>query len=409
MRILFSVSFLLSVSACTINAPQVEDVEGAALSVVDGRLEIDAKQVPVLTECEIGQLVSKTSAGWVCVGAGVTDVVVGAGLTGGGTGVSNVAVDFGNGASQVATGERATALEAGLTAAETTAADLTSRVSSAEGAATSLATRVSSAEGAATTLAVRVSTAEGKAVTLASDITELALEIADLVERLLEFEAPTVPPIIAQFRGEDIVDNTNLWPSDVGEAVIALSSQALVTSAGNSTASIQAGSASVSGGFGGGLGLTRIALPPSNFSVEMLVNSTGCIFTHGVDNTPMSLKVCIGPGGVTVNEGLVNILAVLPQGFPDMGLGTRVVHLVYVHGDTERRLYINGFPFSLSPHIAGPYQGGDAPLLLGEHNFAGNAGGVIIHDLVFHGLPLTQAEVRLSCRNSTPPLEFCLG
>ena len=536
MRILFSVSFLLSVSACTINAPQVEDVEGAALSVVDGRLEIDAKQVPVLTECEIGQLVSKTSAGWVCVGAGVTDVVVGAGLTGGGTGVSNVAVDFGDSASQVATGERATALEARLTAAESDVAAHNERLTAVDGSlaigeqlvplladcalgelvartevgwecvergvtnvvvgagltggGTGLSTVVVNfgdsasqvatgarakaledvliplsgslvigpvgptqqlvpllADCAAGKLVARtavgwecvergIAIEEGsglsksdsagvstlsvifgddasqvatgaRANALEDDARTLREEFDALVDRVDELEAPTVPSIIAQFSGEDINDVSNLWPSDDGATVIALSSQAVVTLAGNSIASIQAGSASVSGGFGGGLGLTRIALPPSNFSVEMLVNSTGCIFTHGVDNTPMSLKVCIGPGGVTVNEGLVNILAVLPQGFPDMGLGTRVVHLVYVHGDTARRLYINGFPISLSPHIAGPYQGGDAPLLLGEHNFAGNAGGVIIHDLVFHGLALTQAEVRLSCRNSTPPLDFC--
>ena len=545
MRILFSVSFLLSVSACTINAPQVEDVEGAALSVVDGRLEIDAKQVPVLTECEIGQLVSKTSAGWVCVDAGVTDVVAGAGLTGGGTGVSNVAVDFGNGASQVATGERATTLEARLTAAESDVAAHSERLTAVDGtltpvggslaigeqlvplladcalgelvartevgwecvergvtnvvlgagltgggtgvsnvavdfgdsasqvatgarakalednltplsgslaigpvgatqqlvplladcAAGALVARTAvgwecvergvtaieagsglskSGSAGVSTLSVIFGDAASQVATgaranaLEDDALRLRAEFDDLVLRVDVLEPPTVPLIIAKFRGEDINDVSNLWQSAGGEAVIALSSEALVTSAGN-TSSIRAGVLTGSGGFGGGLGLTRIALPPSNFSVEMLVNNTGCIFTHGLDSTPMSLKVCIGAaGGVTVTEGLVNIFTVPPPTLPDMGLGTRVVHLVYVHDDTGRRLYINGFLISLSPHIAGPYQGGDAPLLLGEHSFAAsNNTGVIIHDLVFHGVALTTDQVRTACASSTPRPDFC--
>ena len=533
MRILFSVSFLLSVSACTINAPQVEDVEGAALSVVDGRLEIDAKQVPVLTECEIGQLVSKTSAGWVCVGAGVTDVVVGAGLTGGGTGVSNVAVDFGDSASQVATGARATALEARLTAAESDVAAHDERLTAVDGslaideqlvplladcalgelvartavgwecvergvtnvvagaglteggtgvstvavdfgdsvsqvatgarakaledvltpqsgslvigpvgptqqlvplladcAAGKLVARTAvgwecvergvtaieagsglskSDSAGASTLSVifgdetsQVATG-ARAKALEDDALTLREEFDALVARVDEFEAPTVPSIIAQFRGEDINDESNLWPSDDDDdaTVIALSSQAVVTSAGNNIASIQAGGVSGSGGNGGGLGLTRIALPPSDFSVEMLVNSTGCIFTHGVENTPTSLTVCILHGMVSVNEAKVNITV---QAAPELNVGNAVVHLVYVHGALDRKIYINGRLFPLTPHINGPYQGGDAPLALGDQVAPGP---LIIHDLVFHGAALNAAQVHTSCADSTPKPSTC--
>lgn len=98
---------LAVVAGCTVNAPAPEDLSGDAIAVKDGRLVIDDTVVPVVAECAEGQAIVRAANGWSCVDL-AAGTIVGAGLLVAG---ETISVDFGDGATQVATGERVVAAE----------------------------------------------------------------------------------------------------------------------------------------------------------------------------------------------------------------------------------------------------------------------------------------------------------
>ena len=85
---------------CTVSAPPAEDLQGNGFNVEGGVLSVDDTKVPVVDACEDGQAVVRSGAGWACV-ALADGTVAGDGLIVSGTTIS---VDFGDGATQVASG-----------------------------------------------------------------------------------------------------------------------------------------------------------------------------------------------------------------------------------------------------------------------------------------------------------------
>ena len=108
---------------CTINAPPAEELSGDALKVTDGKLQIDDTRVPVVAECSAGQVVARSAddQAWECVTVQSTTISAGSGstVTQGEAGDFNVAVAFGDAATEAATGARALALEGRMGLVET--------------------------------------------------------------------------------------------------------------------------------------------------------------------------------------------------------------------------------------------------------------------------------------------------
>ena len=135
-RLIFSAVVATGVAdvvGCTVNAPPPEDLSGDALTVSKGRLQIDSDKVPVVTEpCTEGQTVVRSADGWACAPV-VVGVSAGPGLSGGGAGDVSLAVDFGDGDTEVANGARTLALESAAAATSSNVADLDGRVTDLEG------------------------------------------------------------------------------------------------------------------------------------------------------------------------------------------------------------------------------------------------------------------------------------
>ena len=390
-RLIFSAVVATGVAdvvGCTVNAPPPEDLSGDALTVSKGRLQIDSDKVPVVTEpCTAGQTVVRAADGWACAPA-VLGVSAGAGLGGGGAGDVSLAVDFGDGDSQVASGARTLALETAAAASTTDVANLDDRVVTLEGQG--LDARVAGLEGQG--LDARVETLEGQSL----DDRVATLEGQGLDARVVELEEqlavlPT-PTIIAAY---DVNSrNGTLWEpiGGVGEPLFLGTDIGTVQIAGPPSVS---GIGRVSGGGavgGGPLGQRLLVLPARDFAIEMVAQGSEQIFVHGADG--LSLQVS---GTEVVVREFGRDLRFTPPAFSSSSPN----HLVYVHTATdERQFFVNGERITTSStgRWTGPYLGERGVFSLGSR-FAGAAGSSPVYfKVVIHGAAPNAAAVFTACK-----------
>ena len=377
-RLIFSAVVATGVAdvvGCTVNAPPPEDLSGDALTVSKGRLQIDSDKVPVVTEpCTAGQTVVRGADGWACAPA-VLGVSAGAGLGGGGAGDVSLAVDFGDGDSQVASGARTLALETAAAVTTTDVANLDDRVVTLEGQG--LDARVETLEGQS--LDDRVAGLEGQG---------LDARVETLEEQLAVL--PT-PAIIAAYDRDS--RSGSVWNAiGVGEPLFLGTDVGLVSIAGPPVVS---GIGRVAGGgaIGGGpLGQRLLVLPARDFAIDLVVQGSEQLFVHGADG--LSLQVS---GSEVVVREFGRELRFTPPAFSSSSPN----HLVYVHTATdERQFFVNGERITTSStgRWTGPYLGERGVFSLGSR-FAGAAGSSPVYfKVVIHGAAPNAAAVFTACK-----------
>jgi hypothetical protein len=363
------------VVGCTVNAPPPEDLSGDALTVSKGRLQIDSDKVPVVTEpCTEGQSVVRSADGWACAPV-VVGVSAGPGLSGGGAGDVSLAVDFGDGDSQVASGARTLALESAAAATTSNVADLDDRVVTLEGQG--LDARVEALEGQS--LDDRVAGLEGQG---------LDARVETLEEQLAVLPTPT---IIAAY---DVNSrNGTLWNAiGVGEPLFLGTDIGSVQIAGPPPVS---GIGRVSGGGavgGGPLGQRLLVLPARDFAIEMVAQGSEQIFVHGTDG--LSLQVF---GTEVVVREFGRDLRFTPPAFSSSSPN----HLVYVHTATdERQLFVNGTRIAQSSASGwtGPYLGERGVFSLGSRSAGAAGSSPVYFKVVIHGAAPNAAAVFTACK-----------
>ena len=388
-RLIFSAVVATGVAdvvGCTVNAPPPEDLSGDALTVSKGRLQIDSDKVPVVTEpCTEGQTVVRSADGWACAPT-VLGVSAGAGLSGGGAGDVSLAVDFGDGDTEVASGARTLALETAAAVTTADVANLGDRVVTLEGQG--LDDRVATLEGQG--LDARVVELEGQSL----DDRVATLEGQGLDARVVELEEqlavlPT-PTIIAAY---DVNSRSGtLWNAiGVGEPLFLGTDVGRVDIAGPPAVD---GIGRVSGGGavgGGPLGQRLLELPARDFAIELVVQGGEQIFVHGTDG--LSLQV-VGTE-VVVREFGRDLRSTAPA-FSSSSPN----HLVYVHTATdERQFFVNGQSITTSStgRWTGPYLGERGVFSLGSR-LAGAAGSSPVYfKVVIHGAAPNAASVLAAC------------
>ena len=427
---------------CTINAPPAEELSGDALKVTDGKLQIDDTRVPVVAECSAGQVVARSAddQAWECVTVPSTNVSAGSGstVTQGEAGDFNVAVAFGDAATEAATGARALALEGrmglvetglgeaktslgaadtaidgrldiaeadidGLTlslgAAEADIDDLTPRLGAAEadidgltvdlGAAESaIDGRLDTAEAGIAAAKDRLDTLQDRALIEYSSVcNESAVGVFNLEAGILSFcdgedfrtieVAPLPPPeLVAQFTLASFLRvPSKTWPNVVvGGPEMFIGSRVVVGNLGNGPPNGVINSPASSSP----LAHMILELPLRNFSIEIVASgSGGLLFTHAPDGLSFSWNSCQGCERVITESG-APLRFIAPQGASVDPASIR--HFLYVHeADDARILYENGLQtsetsVSTNP-VTAPWQG---PYLGGRGIFSlgGNATNV---------------------------------
>ena len=389
-RLIFSAVVATGVAdvvGCTVNAPPPQDLSGDALTVSKGRLQIDSDKVPVVTEpCTEGQTVVRSADGWACAPT-VLGVSAGAGLSGGGAGDVSLAVDFGDGDTEVASGARTLALETAAAVTTADVANLGDRVVTLEGQG--LDARVAGLEGQG--LDARVETLEGQSLDDRVATLEgqgLDARVETLEEQLAVLPTPT---IIAAY---DVNSrNGTLWEpiGGVGEPLFLGTDIGTVQIAGPPSVS---GIGRVSGGGavgGGPLGQRLLVLPARDFAIEMVAQGSEQIFVHGADG--LSLQVF---GTEVVVREFGRELRFTPPAFSSSSPN----HLVYVHTATdERQFFVNGERITTSStgRWTGPYLGERGVFSLGSR-LAGAAGSSPVYfKVVIHGAAPNAASVLAAC------------
>jgi hypothetical protein len=357
-----SVAGVAGVVGCTVNAPPPEDLSGDALTVSKGRLQIDSDKVPVVTEpCTEGQSVVRSADGWACAPV-VAGVSAGPGLSGGGAGDVSLAVDFGDGDTEVANGARTLALESAAAATSSDVADLDDRVETLEGQ--SLDDRVTELEG------------QG-----------LEERVTDLEEQLAVLPTPT---IIAAY---DVNSRSGtLWNAiGVGEPLFLGTDVGIVAIAGPPPVS-GIGRLPGGGAVGGGpLGQRLLELPARDFAIELVVQGSDQIFIHGSDG--LGLQVF---GTEVVVREFGRDLRFAPPAFSTSSPN----HFVYVHkANDERELFINGerLTSSSSGRWTGPYLGERGVFSLGSRSAGAAGSSPVYFKVVIHGDAQNAAAVLAAC------------
>ena len=442
---------------CTINAPPAEELSGDALKVTDGKLQIDDTRVPVVAECSAGQVVARSAddQAWECVTVQSTTISAGSGstVTQGEAGDFNVAVAFGDAATEAATGARALALEGrmglvetGLGEANTSlgAADtaIDGRLDSAKGDIDGLTLSLGAAEADIDGLTVDlgeaesaidgrldiaeadIAAAEGRLDTLqdralieySSDCDESAVGVFNLEAGILSFcdgvdfrtieVAPSPPPdLVAQFTLASFLRvPSKTWPNVVvGGPEMFIGSRVVVGNLGNGATNgvINLNTSPTSSS---PLAHMILELPLRNFSIEIVASgSGGLLFTHAPDGLSFSWNSCEGCERVITESG-APLRFIAPPGASVDPASIR--HFLYVHeADDDRILYENGVqtPVSTSSVTApwqGPYLGGRGIFSLGGN--ATNVGFNPINNVVFFeasvfNTALSAAEAEIQC------------
>ena len=175
---------------CTINAPPAEELSGDALKVTDGKLQIDDTRVPVVAECSAGQVVARSAddQAWECVTVQSTTISAGSGstVTQGEAGDFNVAVAFGDAATEAATGARALALEGRMGLVETGLGEANTSLGAAD---TAIDGRLDIAEADIDGLTLSLGAAEADIDGLTPRLDIAEADIDDLTPRLGAAEA----------------------------------------------------------------------------------------------------------------------------------------------------------------------------------------------------------------------------
>ena len=493
---------------CTINAPPAEELSGDALKVTDGKLQIDDTRVPVVAECSAGQVVARSAddQAWECVTVQSTTISAGSGstVTQGEAGDFNVAVAFGDAATEAATGARALALEGrmglvetGLGEANTSlgAADtaIDGRLDAAEGDIDGLTLSLGAAEADIDGLTVDLGAAEsaidgrldiaeadidgltvdlgaaesaidGRLDIAEADIDGLTVDLGeaesaidgrlDIAEAdiaaaegrldtlqdraLIEYSsicdesavgvfnrdegilsfcdgvafrtievAPSPPPdLVAQFTLASFLGvPRKTWPNVVaGGPEMFIGSRVVVGSLGNGTPNgvINLNTSATSSS---PLAHMILELPLRNFSIEIVANGSGLLFTHAPDGLSFSaFGVCEGCERVITESG-VSVRFITPSVVASTD-PTSIRHFLYVHdADDQRILYENGVK-TLAPANPvpapwqGPYLGGRGIFSLGGN--ATNVGFNPINNVVFF-----EASVFNTALNAAEALREC--
>ena len=467
---------------CTINAPPAEELSGDALKVTGGKLQIDDTRVPVVAECSAGQVVARSAddQAWECVTVQSTTISAGSGstVTQGEAGDFNVAVAFGDGATEAATGARALALEGrmglvetGLGEANTSlgAADtaIDGRLDAAEGDIDGLTLSLGAAEADIDGLTVDLGAAEsaidGRLDIAEADIDGLTVDLGeaesaidgrlDIAEAdiaaaegrldtlqdraLIEYSsicdesavgvfnrdegilsfcdgvafrtievAPSQPPdLVAQFTLASFLGvPSKTWPNVVaGGPEMFIGSRVVVGSLGNGTPNgvINLNTSATSSS---PLAHMILELPLRNFSIEIVANGSGLLFTHAPDGLSFSaFGVCDGCERVITESGAPLRFITPPGASTDLA---SIRHFLYVHdADDQRILYENGVK-TLAPANPvpapwqGPYLGGRGIFSLGGN--ATNVGFNPINNVVFF-----EASVFNTALNAAEALREC--
>lgn len=383
---------LAALAGCTVNAPSPEDLSGEAIAVEDGRLVIDDNVVPVVGNCAEGQAVVRAASGWSCVDL-VDATVVGAGLLQSG---NDVVVDFGDGATQVASGARALALEEAADALDAEVTDLGARVVNDEAALSALTARVTFVEDQ--TLAdFFVDTCDSSAVgALRGDVA--GLSVCDGVRfREVQLAPAALPALVADYQVENV--QGGIWRNAVGTDHLFLGSDVGVV---NPPAPGVQGVSRVGSGTGAGLGSPQgqrlLRLPSEGFSIEVLFTGSDTIVSHGE-----RLQVSLFASELVVREFGRETRFQMPVA-PDTA---RPNHVVYVHeNNNARRVYFNGQQLQRVQDATfwnGPYLGGEDVFGLGSR-FGAAAGGMVYHRVRLHGLALDANAARASCQQFSPSI-----
>ena len=467
---------------CTINAPPAEELSGDALKVTGGKLQIDDTRVPVVAECSAGQVVARSAddQAWECVTVQSTTISAGSGstVTQGEAGDFNVAVAFGDGATEAATGARALALEGrmglvetGLGEANTSlgAADtaIDGRLDAAEGDIDGLTLSLGAAEADIDGLTVDLGAAEsaidGRLDIAEADIDGLTVDLGeaesaidgrlDIAEAdiaaaegrldtlqdraLIEYSsicdesavgvfnrdegilsfcdgvafrtievAPSPPPdLVAQFTLASFLRvPSKTWPNLVPSGPeMFIGSRVVVGSLGNGTPNgvINLNTSATSSS---PLAHMILELPLRNFSIEIVANGSGLLFTHAPDGLSFSaFGVCDGCERVITESGAPLRFITPPGASTDLA---SIRHFLYVHdADDQRILYENGVK-TLAPANPvpapwqGPYLGGRGIFSLGGN--ATNVGFNPINNVVFF-----EASVFNTALNAAEALREC--
>jgi hypothetical protein len=383
---------LAALAGCTVNAPSPEDLSGDAIAVKDGRLVIDDSVVPVVGNCAEGQAVVRAASGWSCVDL-AAGAVVGAGLLRSG---NDIVVDFGDGATQVASGARALALEETADALDVEVTDLGVRAVTDEAALSALADRVTFVEGQ-TLEDFFVDTCDAATVGgLRGDAA--GLSVCDGVTfRAVQLVPAALSALAADYRVANVQGGT--WRNAVGDDHLFLGSDVGVV---NPPAPGVQGVGRVGGGTGAGFGSPQgqrlLRLPPQGFSIEVLFTGSDTIVSHG-DRLQMSLFA----SELVVREFGRETRFQMPVA-PDTA---RPNHVVYVHENNNvRRVYFNGLQLQRVQDATfwnGPYLGGEDVFGLGNR-FGGAAGNMVYHRVRLHGLALDSTAARALCQEFSPSI-----
>ena len=452
---------------CTINAPPAEELSGDALKVTGGKLQIDDTRVPVVAECSAGQVVARSAddQAWECVTVQSTTISAGSGstVTQGEAGDFNVAVAFGDGATEAATGARALALEGrmglvetGLGEANTSlgAADtaIDGRLDAAEGDIDGLTLSLGAAEADIDGLTVDlgaaesaidgrldiaeadIAAAEGRLDTLqdralieySSICDESAVGVFNRDEGILSFcdgvafrtieVAPSPPPdLVARFTLASFLRvPSKTWPNLVPSGPeMFIGSKVVVGSLGNGTPDgvihSPAGSSP--------LAHMILELPVRKFSIEIVANANGngLLFTHAPDGLSFSaFGVCEGCERVITESG-VSVRFITPSVVASTD-PTSIRHFLYVHdADDQRILYENGLKTLAAPNQVnapwpGPYLGGRGIFSLGGN--ATNVGfnpinnNVVFFEASVFNTALSATEAKSECDSAAAESDF---
>lgn len=356
---------------CTVSAPPAEDLSGEALTVSDGRLQIDSDKVPVLAEpCVEGQTVVRSADGWACAPIGVAgSVTAGDGLSGGGAGDVTLEVDFGDDESQVASGARALALETAQSAVDVRVETLEQQ----------------------TLTDLYVSTCDA-AATGGLGFVNGSLVMCDGTDfRAVQLASPPTPLIIGDY---DVASRVgNAWTDKTGGDAIALGTDMGVVNLAGPPVRSGIGRVVAAGGIGAPVGQRLLELPPRGFSIELVVQGGDQLFVHGADGLSLQVfgsEVSVREFG---REMRFQLVTPIDTATPN--------HFVYVHKENnDRDLFVNGERLQQAVDAgrwSGPYLGERAVFTLGSRFGAAAGAGPVFLKVVIHGQPLNAVAVTAAC------------
>lgn len=396
-------SLVLGVFGCTVNAPPAQDISGDNLNVEGGKIVLDENRVPVVAECAEGQVVQRGIDEWTCVEIEDLAVTAGAGIvTAPGPGAVTVSVDFGPGATQVATGADLALVVEGTA---TNANDIGALQTRAGAIEAENASQSASIDGLETRPIndLYVDTCDD-AASGGLGLVNGALAFCDGTNfRPIELGPPPPGLIIAAFDRADYDATTKVWPSSDGSARFFMFDTVVRRESVDPPVNGPKGVGASNNGAAAGssvIGHARIDLPERDFSIEVTFEGSDTVFTIG------DLRASLFGGGtpeVTLTELGRSTRWTDPT---PPAAGDQRHHLVYVHGaDDSRQVYLDGEPLipnTTDPDAArltGPRLDKDPIFKLGSDFGAGAGGGnaFVYFNLTIHGHALDASEVDAAC------------